>query len=75
MKKTIMISLIATALFIVVSLGATYTATEGVFGSVVGQSGTTYGSGNGFSNYGFLLHAVVFGAVMWFVLKSKLGDV
>ena len=72
MQKPVMISLIATALFIVISLGLTYSTTQKVFGSIVGQTDVKYGSGNGFSNRGFLLHAVVFGVLMWVVLKYKL---
>ena len=72
MQKPVMISLIATALFIVISLGLTYSTTQKVFGSIVGQPDQTYGTGNSFSNRGFLLHAVVFGILMWVVLKYQL---
>jgi len=63
------VAIVAAVLFVVVGYSNTYTLTEGVLGSVVGQSGVSYGMGNTVSNYGFLLHAVVFGLLMYAALK------
>jgi hypothetical protein len=72
MEKATMITLIAVVLFIVVGLSTTYGITEGVFGPIVGQKGSEYGVGNTFSNRGFLLHALVFGAILFFILRRQL---
>ena len=65
------LALISTVIFLIVGMSATYNTTQGIFGSLVGQTGGDYGSGNGFSNRGFLLHALVFYLVMFFVLKKQ----
>ena len=65
------LALIATVLFIVVGYSSTYNTTQGILGSVVGQSGPSYGMGNTVSNRGFLVHAAVFYAVMFFLLKKQ----
>jgi hypothetical protein len=64
------IALIAAVLFVVVGYQATYNATQGVFGKIVG--GMNYGNGNTVNDRGVLLHAVVLGAVMWAVSKYYL---
>ena len=63
--------LFSTLLFVLVGYSVTYNTTEGIFGGIVGQSGAAYGVGNTFSNYGFILHAIVFYVLMkFFVLKN-----
>jgi len=64
------LALISTILFLVIGMSATYNATSGVLGSVVGQTGPSYGVGNGFHNRGFLVHALVFYFVMFMMLKK-----
>ncbi len=63
------VSVIAAVIFIVVGYTNTYDLTRGVLGSVVGQNDPSYGMGNTFSNRGFILHAVVFGLLMYAALK------
>ncbi len=65
------LALIATVLFLVVGMQSAYNTTQGVFGSIVGQTGADYGSGNNFKNRGFLLHAVVFYLAMYMILKKQ----
>ena len=65
------LALISTVLFLLVGLSATYNATQGVLGNLVGQSGGDYGSGNALSSRGFLLHAIVFYFAMFFILKKQ----
>jgi hypothetical protein len=72
MEKATMITLIAVVLFIVVGLSTTYGITEGVLGPVVGQKGSEYGIGNTFNNRGFLLHALVFGLILFFILRRQM---
>ena len=72
LEKSAMITLIAVALFIVLSLVPTYGLTRKALGSVVGQPGTDYASGETFRNRGFLIHAVVFGAILFFILRRQL---
>jgi hypothetical protein len=63
------VSVIAAVIFIVVGYTNTYDVTRGILGSVVGQSDGSYGNGNTFNNRGFILHAVVFGLLMYAALK------
>ena len=70
MQKYTSITLIAVVLFVIINLGMTYDTTRKVFGPVVGD--TNYGTGNSFSNRGFLLHALVFGGVFFFIAKRQL---
>ena len=73
--KAGMITLIAVVLFIVVGLSTTYGMTDKVFGGVVGQQGSVYAVGNTFHNRGFLIHAVVFGLVLFFILRQQMKSV
>ena len=72
LEKATMITLISVVLFIVVGLSTTYGMTEKLFGSVVGQTGSEYAVGNTFKNRGFLLHALVFGVVLFFILRRQM---
>lgn len=65
------LALISTVIFLIVGMSATYSATEGVFGSILGSSGADYGSGNSIQNRGFLLHGLVFFLIMFFILKKQ----
>ena len=66
------VSVIAAVIFLVVGYTNTYDITRGVLGPIVGQSDGSYGQGNTVSNRGFLLHAVVFGLLMYAALKYGL---
>jgi hypothetical protein len=70
MQPEMKLALIATAIFLVVGMSATYTATNGIVGSLVGQSGADYGVGNSLDNRGFLMHALIFYLAMYFILKK-----
>jgi hypothetical protein len=72
LEKSTMITLITVVLFIVVGLNPTYGLTEKIFGRLLGQSGSEYAVGNTFKNRGFLVHAVVFGAVLFFILRRQM---
>ena len=63
------VAIIAAVIFVVVGYANTYTFTEGVLGSMLGQNGVVYGIGNTFNNRGFIVHAVVFGLVLYAALK------
>ncbi len=65
------LALIATVMFIVVGMSATYNTTQGVLGNIVGQTGAAYGTGNTLQNRGFLVHAVVFYLAMYMILKKQ----
>ena len=60
LQHKLLIALYATLAMIVVSLSQTYSLTGEYLGGLVGGDPTTYGSGNTFSNQGFVLHIVVF---------------
>ena len=64
------LALISAILFVVIGYTNTYSITEGVFGKMLG--GGFYANGNTVENRGFLLHAVVFAAVMFAVSKYYL---
>jgi len=64
------LALIAAVLFVVIGYQATYDTTQKVFGKIVG--GMNYGNGNTVQDRGFLVHAVVLGAVMFAVSKYYL---
>jgi hypothetical protein len=72
LDKPAMLALISVALFYVFGTRFAYENSVKVFGSIVGQSEPAYGTGNGYTNYGFLLHAVLFGLVAWFIFKKQL---
>jgi len=72
MQPYMKLALIITAIFFAVSYNFTYTTTQSIFGSIVGQTGPEYGTGNSYSNYGFLLHTVIFFAAMYFILKKQM---
>jgi hypothetical protein len=67
---SVKLALITAILFVVVGYANTYSITQGVFGSVVG--GGNYANGNTIENRGFLLHAVVFGLLVWLTSKYYL---
>jgi len=70
MGKVSQIALVATVLFAVFSYTYTYSMTNKVFGSMVGQDDQpSYGSGFTYKNYGYLIHLVVFGVVLYLILK------
>ena len=73
LQSYVKLALIATVIFYIVGMNATYSTTEGVLGSVVGQTGAEYGMGNTFSNRGFLIHGLVFFGAMFFLLKKQAG--
>ena len=51
--------------FVLVSLDLTYGVTYSIFGKLLGASSqAAYGTGMAFSNTGFLLHVVVFAALI-----------
>lgn len=70
MQPDMKLALIATAIFLIVGMSATYTATSGIMGSLVGQTGADYGVGNALDNRGFLMHALIFYLAMYFILKK-----
>ena len=72
MQLTTKIAVISAVLFIILGYSNAYNMTGGILGSVVGQSGAAYGTGNTVSNYGFLIHGVVFGVAMMFILKHQM---
>jgi hypothetical protein len=67
---SVKLALIAAVLFVVIGYQATYNATQGIFGKIIG--GNSYANGNTIQDRGFLLHAVVLGAVMYAVSKYYL---
>ena len=66
------LALISAVVFLVVGYSNTYSATEGILGPIVGQSGDQYGVGNTINDYGFLIHALVMFLVMFFILKQQM---
>ena len=71
MQKLTLVTLIATALFVVLNSSTVYNLTQPLLGKVVGQDNADYANGNGLSNRGFLVHSVVFAMVLYFVLKRQ----
>jgi len=71
MQKLTLVTLIATVLFITLNSTMVYNLTQPLLGKVVGQDDHGYASGNGMNNRGFLIHAVVFAAVLYFFLKRQ----
>jgi len=71
MQKLTLVTLIATALFVVLNSSTVYNLTQPLLGKVVGQDNHDYANGNGFHNRGFLVHSVVFAIVLYFVLKRQ----
>ena len=70
MEKYTSVTLIAVVLFVIINLSMTYDITRKVFGPVVGT--TDYGTGNSFTDRGFILHALVFGGIFFFIAKRQL---
>jgi hypothetical protein len=67
------IAVISAVLYIIVGYKVTYEQTQKVLGPMVGQpEPADYGEGYDFKNYGFLIHAVVMGALMYLVLRYGL---
>ena len=66
------IALVSAVVFLVIGYKNTYDATQKLFGKLVKQEDDKYGVGNTIKNYGFILHAVVFGLIMYLVLKYGL---
>jgi len=63
------IAIISAVIFLIVGYQATYSATEGVVGGIVKQTGADYGTGNTLNNRGFIVHAAVAGLLMYLALK------
>ena len=73
LDKPMMLALIATVLFVVLNYTVTYDLTHKLLGGVVGQPTVAeYGPGSSLGNYGFLVHALVFGAATYFIFKKQL---
>ena len=71
--NTAKLALASVLVFIVIGYGATYDATRGVFGKLVSQTDAgSYGQGNTFKQRGFIIHALVFGVIMYLVAKYGL---
>ena len=64
--------LFSVLLFVLVGYSVTYSTTQSIFGGIVGQTGPDYGVGNTLSNYGFILHAIVFAVLMKFLVLKNL---
>ena len=64
------LALISAILFVVIGYSNTYDITQRVFGGMLG--GGMYANGNTINNRGFLLHAVVFGALVYAICKFYL---
>ena len=60
LQHKLLIAVYATLAMIVVSLSQTYSLTQQYLGDLVGADPSDYGTGNTFSNKGFLLHIIVF---------------
>jgi hypothetical protein len=57
-------------IFIIVSLDLTYGITYSIFGKLLGSSGKVdFGTGMTFMNRGFILHVVVFAALVALVMN------
>ena len=71
--NTAKLALASVVVFIVIGYGATYNATRGVFGKILKQEDAgSYGQGNTFKQRGFIVHALVFGVIMYLVAKYGL---
>ena len=71
MQNYTKLAVIATVIFMLVSLNPTYTATSGILGPLVGQTGADYGDGNRLTQRGFLIHSLIFFLVMYMILKKQ----
>ena len=71
MDKLTLVTLIATVLFVALNSSMVYNLTQPILGKVVGQDNQGYANGNGMQNRGFLIHAVVFAAVLYMILKRQ----
>jgi hypothetical protein len=66
------LALISIVIFYIVGYDNTYRMTGKVFGKLLKQDDMRYGMGNTFSNRGFIVHAIVFGVLMFLVAKYGL---
>jgi hypothetical protein len=68
--NSVKLALIVAVLFVLLGYTQAYSSTQKVFGSIVG--GGNYANGNTINNRGFLLHAVVAGAIVFALAKYQL---
>ena len=67
------IALVSAVVFLIIGYSSTYNATRKVFGGTLKQtSETKYGRGNKITQYGFVIHALVFAVVMFLILNYGL---
>ena len=75
-KDQIQMLVVLTLVFVIVSLNQTYDITRSTLklGNLVKQEdSSSYGTGNTFSNYGFVLHIVVFALIVYLLMVFKVA--
>ena len=70
MDMKMKISMMSVVLFLLIGYDKTYEQTNKLFGSLVKQKdAASYGMGENYKQYGFLIHALVVGIITYLVLQ------